>query len=406
MLEKALHGSKAYWTWIVFLLAVIGVGFLAYLRQFGTGLGVTGMSRDVSWGFYIAQFTFLVGVAASAVMIVIPLYLHNYETFHRIVAFGEFLAVAAVTMCMLFIVVDLGQPVRIMNVVLHPTPHSILFYDAIVLNGYLMINILVSWANLGAERKGFHGYPKGRWVMALTLLSVPWAFSIHTVTAFLYAGLPGRHFWLSAIMAARFLAGAFCSGPALLILLLFLVRKVSKFDPGKEAIKTLGNIVAYAMFVNVFFILLEFFTAFYSHIPEEAASFKYVYFGVGGNAMWPVMLVSSVLSVFALVLLGFPKLRRKESLLGIASAAVFVALWMDKGYGFVMGGFIPNPLGQFTQYAPTLTELTISLGVWAVGALVLTVLYKVAIAVKEEAEGLNYRQIVSVKAKHVERIGA
>ncbi|MEK7237990.1 MAG: sulfate reduction electron transfer complex DsrMKJOP subunit DsrP, partial [Nitrospirota bacterium] len=261
MLEKALRGSSRYWVWIFFLLAVIGTGFIFYLRQFDYGLGITGMSRDVSWGFYISQFTFLVGVAASAVMLIIPYYLHDYKTFGKIVILGEFLAVSAVTMCVLFIFVDLGQPMRILNVMLHPTPNSILFWDMIVLNGYLFLNIVIGWVTLTADRKGV---PPPAWVKPLIYLSIPWAISIHTVTAFLYAGLPGRHFWLTAIMAARFLASAFASGPALLVILCLIVRKVSKFDPGKEAVQALGKIVTYAMFANVFFLGLEFFTAFYS----------------------------------------------------------------------------------------------------------------------------------------------
>ncbi len=404
MLEKALTGSKAYWRWIIFLLVVIGAGTLMYLKQFHEGLGITGMSRDVSWGFYIGQFTFLVGVAASAVMLVIPYYLHDYEKFGRIVIFGEFLAVAAVTMCILFIFVDMGQPMRIMNVVLHPTPNSIMFWDSVVLLGYMLINITIGWTNLGIEKKGLHEHPG--WVTKLTYLSVPWAVSIHTVTAFLYAGLPGRHFWLSAIMAARFLASAFAGGPALLIILSLIVRKVSKFDPGKEAIQTVGKIVTYAMFVNVFFLLLEVFTAFCSNIPDEMASFKYLYAGIDGHTrMVPLMWASSILAAVSLALLVFPQIRRKEGLLATACVTTFFSLWIDKGFGLVIGGFIPNMFGRVTEYWPTVPELIISAGVWATGALVLTVLYKVAIAVKEDAEGLHYREIVSVRAKRVEPAG-
>ncbi len=110
MLDKALTGSKRYWTLVIILLAISGVGVATYLKQLKLGLGITGMSRDVSWGFYISQFTFLVGVAASAVMLVIPYYLHHYKKFSKIVILGEFLAIASVTMCMLFIFVDMGQP--------------------------------------------------------------------------------------------------------------------------------------------------------------------------------------------------------------------------------------------------------------------------------------------------------
>jgi Ni/Fe-hydrogenase subunit HybB-like protein len=382
MLEKALIGGRRYWTWMFFLLAVIGVGFLSYLRQWHYGLGITGMSRDVSWGLYIGQFTFLVGVAASAVMLVIPYYLHDFKKFGKIVILGEFLAVSAVTMCILFIFVDMGQPMRIMNVVLHPTPNSVMFWDSVVLIGYLTLNIVIGWTTLGAERKGVKA---PQWVKPLIYLSVPWAVSIHTVTAFLYAGLPGRHFWLSAVMAARFLASAFAAGPALLIVVALIVRNVSTFDPGKEPIQALGKIVTYAMFANVFLLGLEFFTAFYSNIPGHMDPFKYLYVGFEGhNKLVPLMWTSSILAVASLVLLVVPAIRRNEGLLAVACMSLFVSLWIDKGFGLVIGGFVPNIFERVTEYWPTLLETLITLGIWAIGFLVLTVLYKVAIAVREE----------------------
>ncbi len=382
MLEKALTGSKRYWIWILFLLAVIAVGFVNYIRQFTFGLGITGLSRDVSWGFYIAQFTFLVGVAASAVMLVIPYYLHHYKTFGKIVILGEFLAVSSVMMCILFIFVDLGQPMRVMNVILHPTPNSIMFWDMIVLIGYLTLNIVIGWTTLGAERKEV---PPPSWVKPLIYLSIPWAVSIHTVTAFLYAGLPGRHLWLTAIMAARFLSSAFAAGPALLVILAFIVRRVSKFDAGTEAIQSLAKIVTYAMTANVFFFLLEVFTAFYSGIPDHEWSIKYLFFGLEGHSrLVPFMWTSAVLAFIGLSLLIFPGTRKNEGILPVALVAVFFSTWIDKGMGLVVGGFIPNPFDTITEYSPTLPELSITLGVYAIGFLMLTVLYKVAIGVKEE----------------------
>ena len=385
MLEKALVGSKRYWTWIFVLLGIIGVAFLTYLQQLKYGLSITGLSRDVSWGFYIAQFTFLVGVAASAVMLVIPYYLHDYKKFGKIVILGEFLAIASVTMCMLFILADMGQPMRVMNVILHPTPNSVMFWDAVVLSGYLFINLVVGWTTLGAERKSV---PPPAWVKPLIYLSVPWAVSIHTVTAFLYAGLPGRHLWLTAIMAARFLASAFAAGPALLIMLVMFVRRVSKFDAGTEAIQSLAKIVTYAMCANVFFFLLEVFTATYSNIPGHMAPLKYLFFGLDGhNALVPWMWTAAVLAFMGIGLLVNPLTRKNEKVLPIALLAVFISAWIDKGMGLVIGGFIPNMFERVTEYTPTGREIMITIGVYAIGSLVLTVLYKIAIAVKESTAG-------------------
>ncbi|NLI82329.1 MAG: polysulfide reductase NrfD [Deltaproteobacteria bacterium] len=382
MLERALYGSQRYFRWVLGLLILIGMGFGAYMIQLNKGLTITGMGRDVSWGFYIAQFTFLVGVAASAVMVVLPYYLHNVKVFGRITILGEFLAIAAVTMCLLFIIVDLGKPMRLLNVLLYPTPNSILFWDMVSLNGYLFLNIFIGWNVLEAERKGVH-YPN--WVKPLIYISIPWAVSIHTVTAFLYAGLPARHYWLTAIMAARFLASAFCSGPALLILLAYLVKKYTKFDPGQEAIDKLTNIVTYALLISVFFVGLEFFTAFYSQIPGHMHSLVYLFVGLEGHGkLVPFMWLFAILAVAALVLLLNPKTRRNEKTLKLACLFTFLSMWLEKGMGLVIAGFIPNPLEQVREYSPTIPELTIALGVWSTGAFILTILYKIATSVKEE----------------------
>ncbi len=386
MLEKALKGSKRYYGWITVLLAVIGIGFGFYLWQLRFGLGITGMSRDVTWGFYIAQFTFLVGVAASAVMLVLPYYLHHYKAFGRITILGEFLAVASVSMCILFIFVDLGQPMRVLNVLLYPTPNSILFWDMIVLNGYLLLNIVIGWKVLEAER---NAVPPPGWIKPLIYLSIPWAVSIHTVTAFLYCGLPGRGFWLTAILAPRFLASAFASGPSLLILLCLIVRKLTKFDPGKEQIQSLAKIVAYAISINVFFFLCEVFVVFYSNIPEHMDHFKYLFVGLHGHGVLvPWMWASLVLMAVSILLLVVPSTRQNESILAIACVTVFAGTWIDKGLGMISGGFVPSPLHHVNEYVPTLPELLIALGVWATGFFILTVLFKIAVTVKEEVAGV------------------
>jgi len=381
MIEKALTGNRSYWLWILFLLALIAVGAASYRDQLDYGLGITGMGRDISWGVYIGQFTFMVGVAASAVMLVLPYYLHDYKAFGRIVVLGEFLAVAAVVMCMSFVIVDMGKPSRLLNILLYPTPQSLVFWDVVVLNGYLALNIVCGWVTLEAERQEV---PPPRWIRPLIYLSIPWAISIHTVTAFLYAGMPGRGLWLTAILAPRFLASAFAAGPALLIVLSALLKRLSGFDAGPEAIGKLATIVLYASIVNFFFLAMEFFTAFYSGIPGEQRSLDYLFFGLDGHAaLRPYMWLSVAIGAAAVIVLLVPRLRNRERYLVPACAAMFLSLWLDKGLGLIIGGFIPSPLETVTEYTPTLHEVLITLGVWATGSLVLTLLYKTAISVKQ-----------------------
>ena len=382
MLEKALTGDRKYWSWIALLLAVIAIGAWCYLRQLQTGLGITGMSRDVTWGFYIAQFTFLVGVAASAVMVVLPYYLHDVKAFGKLTILGEFLAIAAVTMCLLFIVADLGQPQRMLNIVLHPTPHSILFWDMIVLNGYLLLNVVISRTTMLAWRRG-EAPPS--WLRPVVYLSILWAVSIHTVTAFIYSGLAARPFWLTAILAPRFLASAFASGPALLILLCLVLRRFSRFDPGDDAISKVAVIVTYAMAINVFFILMELFTALYSGIPEHVEHFRYLFTGLDGHSrLVPWTWASLALAVTALALLVNPRTRRSHRTLAVASVAVFASIWIDKGLGMVVTGFVPNPLGEVTEYWPTVPEALIAMGIYAIGALMVTGFYRMVLAERGE----------------------
>ncbi len=386
MLELAIKGGKTYWGWILSLLTIIGIAFIVYLWQLDFGLGITGMSRDVSWGFYIAQFTFLVGVAAGGVMVVLPYYLHDYKAFGRITILGEFLAIAAVVMCLLFIIVDLGQPMRALNVILYPTPGSVLFWDMIVLNVYLLLNVVVGWNVIEAERNNI-GYPG--WIKVLAIFSIIWAPAIHTVTAFLYCGLPGRGFWLTAILAPRFLASAFAAGPALLILLCLIIRRVTNFDPGREQIQSLAKIVTYAIIINVFFFLCEVFVVFYSRIPSHMDHIKYLFFGLHGhNALVPWMWTSMLFMVTSIILLVNPVTRKNEKVLAFTCVILFIGTWIDKGMGMISGGFVPNPLHHVVEYAPTLPEIIITLGVWATGFLVLTILFKIAVTVKEEVSGV------------------
>jgi len=382
MLELSLKGTKKYWLWIIGLLTMISIGSVCYIKQLQMGLMITGQSRDVSWGFYTAQMTFLVGVAAGGIMLILPYYLHDYKKFGKLTVLGEFLAVASLVMCFLYLLVHLGQPMRALNVFLHPTPNSMLFWDGCVLAGYLLLNVIIGWTALEAER---HSVPPPFWIKPLIYISIPMAFGIHTITAFIYCGLPGRGFWLTAILAPRFLASAFASGPAFLILLALLMRKLTNFEPGKEAIQTISKIVTYAIIANVFFMLCEVFVVFYSGIPEHMDHFKYLYAGLHGHGVLVPWMWSSVIFMgVAIVLLVNPATRQNEFTLCIACILLFAGTWIDKGLGMISGGFIPSSLHHVTEYVPSGYELLISLGIYGVGFLILTVLFKIVVAVKAE----------------------
>ena len=390
MLEKALKGNLGYWAWVLCLLGIMGVGVICYAVQFNYGLGATGMSRDVTWGIYISQFTFLVGVAAGGLMLVLPYYLHHYKDFGRITILGEFMAIAAVAMCLLFIMADLGQPMRALNVVFHPTPNSMLFYDMIVLNGYLLLNIICGWVILHSEYKGIK-YPS--WVKPFIYISIPWAVSIHTVTAFLYCGLPGRHFWLTAILAPRFLASAFAAGPALLMVIALIMKQTTQFDVGRKATDKLVTIIGYAAILNFFFLGCEMFVGYYSQIPGHTHTLDYLFFGLHDhmtgefhNNLVPFMRASVVMGLTGIGLIFVGRSKQSDALVALSCLLIFTSFWIDKGLGLVLGGFVPNGMEQITEYIPTAIELGVTAGIWATGFFIITVLYKIAISVKLENE--------------------
>ena len=381
MIEKALAGNRFYWSWITILLALVSLVVYSYSQPLIYGLTVTGMGRDISWGVYIAQFTFLVGVAASALMVVLPYYLHDYKEFGKIVIIGEFLAVSAATICLLFVIADMGHPSRVFYVLLYPHPKSMVFWDVQVLNGYLLINIVSGWTVLEAERKGVS---PPTWVKPIIYLSIVWAVSIHTVTAFLYAGTPGTHLWLTAVLAPRFLASAFAVGPALLILISFILRKFADFDVGEKAIHKLTTIATYAGIANFFFVGAEFFTAFYSNIPGHKHSLEYLFFGLDGKyQLVPWMWFSMIVGIVSVMILLYQQRRPSKKLLIAACTGIVVSLWIDKGIGLIIGGFVPSPMEEVVEYFPTFIEITVTLGIWAIGLLILTALLKVAVAVKK-----------------------
>ena len=383
MIEKALAGNRFYWSWITILLALVSLGVYSYSQQLTYGLTVTGMGRDISWGVYIAQFTFLVGVAASALMVVLPYYLHDYKEFGKIVIIGEFLAVSAATICLLFVIADMGHPDRLFYVLLYPHPKSMVFWDVQVLNGYLLINIVSGWTVLEAERKGVS---PPNWVKPIIYLSIVWAVSIHTVTAFLYAGTPGRHLWLTAVLAPRFLASAFAVGPSLLILISFILRKFADFDVGEKAIQKLTTIATYAAIANFFFVGAEFFTAFYSNIPGHKHSLEYLFFGLDGKyQLVPWMWFSMLVGIVSVIILLYQQRRPSKKLLIAACSGIVVSLWIDKGIGLIIGGFVPSPMEEVVEYFPTFIEITVTIGIWAIGLLILTALLKVAVSVKKIA---------------------
>jgi molybdopterin-containing oxidoreductase family membrane subunit len=378
-------GGKRYHSWLLFLVALRAIGAFGYYRQTVHGLGVTGMTDQVSWGLYIANFTFLVGVAAAAVMMVIPGYLYHNKEVKGGVLLGEMVAIGAIIMCLLFVVVDLGRPDRMLHMIppfgKFNFPLSMLAWDVLVLNGYLLLNLHVPGYLL---YKKFKGEEPVRWIyLPFVYISIIWAISIHTVTAFLYTGLAGRPYWNTAILAPRFIASAFCAGPAFIILILEIVKGWTRFPMGDRVISFLRMVVLIAGLINVFLLISEVFTEFYG-ASVHVASARYLFFGLHGhNALVPWIWTSLVLNALGLLALASRKFETRGVIVrNIPLAMVIVAIWIEKGMGLVFPGFIPTPLGEIVEYMPTGNEVMVTLGIWGAGLFIMTVLIKHAVDIE------------------------
>jgi len=376
-------GSKAYYCWVLFLLCLIAIGAFAYSQQLNEGLIVTSMRDQVSWGFYISNFTFLVGVAAAAVLLVIPAYVYHWKPIKEIAVLGELLAVSAIVMCLMFVTVDIGHPERFWHLI--PKigrlnfPQSLLAWDVVVLNTYLMINLTVAVFIL--YNKYYKREPNKSFTTPLLLLSIPSAISIHTVTAFLYNGLGARPFWNSSILVPRFLASAFCSGPAFMILIFFLVRKYTKFKIEDEAIQKVAEIIAYAMFINLLLLGAELFKEYYTG-SVHLAPVQYLFQGLDGHsALVPWIWTAMSFNITAFILFLNPATRKNNVTLVMGCILVFIGVYIEKGMGLVIPGFIPDVLHEIYEYAPTGIELLLSMGIWATGLFVFTMLLRVAIPI-------------------------
>ena len=381
-------GSRYYYAWIGFLLFLIAMGAAAYVRQLNDGLLVTNMRDQVSWGFYIGNFTFLVGVAAAAIMLVIPAYIYDWEPIKEITILGEMLAISALIMCLGFVMVDIGRPDRFWHII--PLvgrlnwPQSMLAWDVIVLNLYLLLNWFVVTYLLFCAYTERH-YVK-KLVLPLVLLSIPMAVSIHTVTAYLYNGLAARPFWNSAILAPRFLASAFCSGPAILLILLQVLRKTTKLSIKDEAIFKIAELMAYTMGFNLFLTAAEAFKEFYSN-TEHVVYSQYLYFGLKGHTtLVPYAWASILCGLAAFILFLVPRTRTNWVTLNIGCVLIYASVYIEKGMGLIIPGLTPDALGEIYVYSPSYTEIAVAAGIFAIGFLVFTLMLKAASPQRMDAQ--------------------
>jgi len=380
----AIKGSRTYYVWMATLLIFIVMGGLEWAHDIREGLVVTNMSDHVSWGIGIANFVYFVGVAAGAAVLVVPAYLFHREDIKELVLLGEMLAVVAVSMCLLFIMTDVGRPDRLWH--LTPgigflnIPSSLLSWDVIVFTGYLLMNLWIPGYLLFARYRGKK--PTAMAYLPFVFLSMIWAVTIHTVTAFLLSGLGSRPFWNTPILAPRFLISAGASAPALLILLFTVIKRFTKLDVKQSVFDYFLYVLKIAMPINLFLVGCEVFQEFYTGSLHSASAY-YLYFGLHGHSMLPKFIWTALtFNITATIIFLVPQLRRIPKLMYTACGLTVVGIWTEKGMGLVFPGFVPNPLGEIEEYAPNAGEIILCVGIVALGAFLYTAMAKITIAIQ------------------------
>ncbi|MBF0590109.1 MAG: polysulfide reductase NrfD [Magnetococcales bacterium] len=383
-----LRGSWQYALWMALLAVAMAHGLWAYGHQLSRGLQVTNLSDQIVWGLYIGNFTFLVGVAAAAMVVTVPAYVFHRNDMRQVVLYGECMAITAVVMALLFVFVDLGRPERIWHAL--PLwgslnfPRSILAWDMVVLSLYLLINLVLGYRLL-------HGRFRRRMAASWTLL--PWimlaigvGLSIHVVTAFMFAGNVVRPFWHSAVLAPRFIASALAAGSGLMLLLFHGLERWRRIALPTEARSLLTAIMTSALLIHLFLLGSELFVVFYQP-SEHGLAAHFLYRGSEVAGLYPPMIWTAIaLEGGAAILLLFAALRRRRWLLNGVAVTLFVDIWLEKGLGLVVPGFIPSPLGEVVLYYPSTIEMQITLGIWAFGCALFTLLARAILGVEHSRQ--------------------
>ena len=384
----SLSGGIVYQLFLCVLAVFMLFGVYAYLVQFNLGLTVTNMSDIVSWGFYIANFTFLVGVAAASVMIILPSYIFKDKDLHKVVIVGELVAIGALVMCMMFVFVDLGGPLQAWHLIpgigIFNWPSSLLTWDILVLNGYLILNLSVPTYILFCH---YHNRnPDERKYRPFVFISIFWAFGIHLVTAFLYQGLPARPFWNNPLMGPRFLASAFAAGPALITVVLGIIDTTTTFKIETQVFNKLRRIIVVSAIINLIMLFSEIFKEFYLPTHHSLPAI-YLYFGLDGyNSLVPWIWTAVSMNLVATVTLAFNPGNNDPRVLFPASILLFVGIWIEKGIGLIVPGLVPSPLGEIVDYAPSWVEVGITLGILSLGVFIVTMLVKPALIIEQRFE--------------------
>jgi molybdopterin-containing oxidoreductase family membrane subunit len=365
--EELRNAGIRYWGLVLALLIIIGIGGFAWYLQLVNGLIVTGMREIFAWGFYIQNFWLFVGLSAGGLIIYSAVNLFGAKQFMPVSRIAVLQAGVCVLLAMMFIIPDLGNPQRFYWFFLSPNFDSIFVFDFAILAIYFTLCIIDFYVLVSG--KATHNLELG-----LTIVSLPAAVGIHSITAWTLSLVKTRELWHTAIMAPIFLSSAIASGLALLIVMLLAIRKWTDLKFKDEMFYSAGKLLATVLLVDLFFLWCEILTTYWpaSATPGHADRLAILTSGKYSVFFLPEVFIFGILPF---LLLWYPKTRKNIPILTISSIFVMIGVFL-KRFAFLGMGFGINPLGHLGSYIPTVAELSISMAIWAVGLLIVVICVK------------------------------
>jgi molybdopterin-containing oxidoreductase family membrane subunit len=405
--------SRAYYAWVAFLLIVIGWGVYAYSRQLQDGLIVTGMRDRISWGLYITTFVFFIGISHAGTLISAILRVSQARWRTPITRMAEFITLVSLICGALFVIIDLGRPDRVLNVIRYGRWQSPIIWDVLAITTYITAStaylFLPMIPDLALFRDRLAGRVSGwrmwlynvlsvRWrgtpsqwrsmaaaITTAMILIIPIAVSVHTVVSWIFA-MTLREPWNSTIFGAFFVAGAIFSGVAMLIVVMAILRKVYHLEEyiTEKHFVYLGYLLATFSLIMVYGNISEFLTTGYKMSEGTEFHFRQLFLGEFAGFYWFYLLGGLVLPGL-LILIPWTR-----NIWGVVTASVLVvaAMWVERYFIVVSGFRVPLMPYEPSAYAPTWVELSVMAAGFALFALLITLFVKIfpIIAVWEVAE--------------------
>ncbi|MFQ5589927.1 MAG: NrfD/PsrC family molybdoenzyme membrane anchor subunit [Phycisphaerae bacterium] len=297
LLDPILHTGPRFYVTVAVLLSIIGLGVFAYITQYREGLGVTGLGRPVYWGFYITNFVFFIGISHAGTLISAILRIVGAEWRRTITRSAEVITVMVILFGVGNILIDLGRPDRMLNVIKFGRLQSPLLWDVCSITLYLTMSTTYLYLPLIPDiaiirdhttkwhwfyrllALGWTGTPRQHRVLdiligIMAVIVIPVAVSVHTVVSFVFA-MTIQPMWHSAIFGPYFVVGAIFSGIAALIVAMAIIRWVYGLGEYLKEVhfNNLGLLLLVMCFAWLYFTASEFLTTFYGNEPAHMSIF-------------------------------------------------------------------------------------------------------------------------------------